>query len=91
MSTETIIKTSTAAMPSSCKGRYAHVAILEVEEGALDHEVAIDDRRKAVHGIVQTWESRNVGKTPACAYGRALAEARAAAPGAREIGTLRGF
>ena len=88
IASELVIKTSRAAMPSSCWGDYARVAVLRVTVGAVPK--AIDDRRRNVLEIVETWEKCNVGITARCGYGQALAEARKLAPNAREINTLRG-
>ena len=69
-----IIKTSAAAMPESCWGRYRRVAVLEVEDGAPTPKM-ISTRARGVVRIVRVWEDRHVGKTSRCAYDRALAEA----------------
>jgi hypothetical protein len=58
IATELVIKTSRAAMPSSCWGDYARVAVLRVTVGAVPK--AIDDRRRNVLEIVETWEKCNV-------------------------------
>jgi hypothetical protein len=58
-------------MPSSCKGRYRRVAVLEVPIGV---ETAIIRNSTNVR-IVETWEGCNVGKTDRCAYAIALSEA----------------
>lgn len=60
-------------MPSTCWGRYARVAVLEVEVGT--HPTMISERARGVVRIVETWEKLNVGTSERCAYQRALAEA----------------
>ena len=73
-----IVATAAAHMPSSCWGRYRRVAVLEIEAGlpAGYWPAMISDRARGVVRVVETWESRNVGKTNRCAYRRAMAEAR---------------
>lgn len=73
-----IVKTSSAKMPSSCWGRYAHVAVLEVEDG-VESVSMISERAKGVIRIEGVWWSRNVGKTDRCAYACALKDANALA------------
>ena len=70
-----IIQTAAAYMPSTCKGRYRRVAVLEVAEG-LDRVSMISRRARGVVRVVRTWEKRNVGLTAKCAYQKALAEAQ---------------
>ena len=65
-------------MPSSCRGVYRRVAVLEVEQG-LEYVSMISPRARGCARIVETWEKLNVGSTPRCAYERALAAARALA------------
>src|SRR5271155_1024935 len=69
-----IVQTAAAQMPSSCKGRYRRVAVLEVLEG-VERASMISERARDVIRVVATWEKLNVGTTPRSAYGRALAEA----------------
>ncbi|CAB4161956.1 hypothetical protein UFOVP786_17 [uncultured Caudovirales phage] len=68
-----IVKDSAARMPSTCKGRYRHVAVMEVEPGTVP--AMISARARGVRRIVQTWDKVNVGLTGRCAFKRALAEA----------------
>ena len=68
-----IVKDSAARMPSTCKGRYRHVAVMEVEPGTVP--AMISTRARGVRRIVQTWDRLNVGQTDRCAFMRALAEA----------------
>lgn len=77
MNTEYIVMTASAKMPSSCKGNYRRVAVVEVEKGVIP--AMISDRAKGLVRIVETWEGRNVGKTEKSAYWIAMAEAKAMA------------
>jgi hypothetical protein len=70
-----IVQTAAASMPSSCKGRYRRVAILEVEDAYANGVRMISTRAKGVIRVVQTWEKLNVGTTERGAYQRALREA----------------
>lgn len=69
-----IIQTAAANMPSSCWGIYRRVAVLEIDDNALEIKM-ISSRARGVRRVVATWEKLNVGKTERCAYERALAEA----------------
>ena len=71
--TKYVVMTASAKMPSSCMGRYARVAVVEIVAGS-DPKI-ISERCKDVVKIVQTWERLNVGKTKKSAYHRALREA----------------
>jgi hypothetical protein len=71
-----IVQTAAARMPSTCKGKYRRVAVLEVRDG-VQRASMISDRSKDVIRVVATWERRNVGLTSRCAYERAKAAARA--------------
>ena len=71
-----IIKTAAANMPASCWGRYARIAVLEVEAGIQDVSM-ISERARGCIQIVKTWEKLNVGSTERCAFSRAMAEAEA--------------
>lgn len=68
-----IVKDSAARMPGSCKGRYHHVAVMEIEPGTVPSMISA--RARGVRRIVQTWDRLNVGQTDRCAFKRALAEA----------------
>ena len=68
-----IVKTSAARMPSTCKGRYRHVAVMEVDPGSVPAMISV--RARGVRRIIQTWDKVNVGQTDRCAFKRALAEA----------------
>lgn len=82
MNTETlpryIVLSSAAKMPSSCKGQYKRVALVELD-GSNVRPAMISERARGVKRIVQTWERLSVGKTDRCAYRVALAEAEAEA------------
>ena len=69
-----IVMTSAARMPSSCWGRYRHVAVVETD--GVNMPSQIHPRHKAVRKIVAVWSRCNVGRTYRCAYARALVEAR---------------
>lgn len=69
-----VIKVASAKMPSSCKGRYCRIGLIEMEEEGMIPSM-ISDRAKGVKQIVKTWEKLFVGTTENCAYRRALAEA----------------
>jgi hypothetical protein len=71
-----IIKDSSAKMPSSCKGIYRRVAVLEMEPGAPPPSM-ISERARGVVRIVRIWDKLSVGKTDRCSYRAALAEASA--------------
>jgi hypothetical protein len=70
-----IIQTAAAQMPGSCKGWYKRIGLLCVDEG-IDSVSMISERAKGVRYVVETWERLNVGRSEACAYQRALKEAR---------------
>jgi len=78
MTNKFIVQSAAANMPSSCWGRYARVAVLEVLP-SVTKVAMISSRARGVVQVVATWEKLNVGKTDRCAYGRALAEAKALA------------
>jgi len=67
-----IVMTASAKMPSSCKGRYGKVAVLEVEDGAIPK--MISERARGVIRIVSMWDRRNMGG-PKSAFQLALAAA----------------
>jgi hypothetical protein len=72
-----IVQTATAKMPSSCKGRYRRVAVIEVEPGVT--EVAmISPHARGVVRVVETWERQHADGVNT-AYARALTEAKALA------------
>lgn len=68
-----IVKHSAARMPSTCKGRYRRVAVMDVGPGTVPSMISA--RARGVRRIVQTWDRLNVGQTDRCAFKRALAEA----------------
>jgi hypothetical protein len=73
-----IVQSAAACMPSSCRGTYRRVAVLEVEDD-VERAAMISPRARGVIRVVRTWERRNVGRTSRCAYAIALAEAEALA------------
>lgn len=70
-----VVMTAAAKMPRTCKGRYRRVAVVELTEGFEGVPAMISERARGVARIVAIWDQLNVGKTDACAYARALAEA----------------
>ncbi len=74
MRTHFIVQTASARTGSRF-GEYRRVAVLEVPEGVAQVSM-ISERSKDVVRVVETWERLNVGTTNACAYERALAQAR---------------
>lgn len=69
------LMTSAAKMPQKCWGKYRNVAVVEIHsEGQMPS--AIDSRRKNVLAIPFYRGKLNVGKTEACAYNIALADAQ---------------
>lgn len=73
--TRYIVMTACAKMPSSCKGTYRRVAVVETDLPGDEIPKMISDRARGVVRIVETWEARNVGKTRRGAYQKALAAA----------------
>jgi hypothetical protein len=73
--TRFIVMTAAAHMPSSCKGTYRRVAVVETDLREGENPKFIGDRAKGVVRIVETWERLNCGKTERSAYAKALAEA----------------
>ena len=72
-----IIKESTACMPSSCKYRYYHLAVLEVVPGTR-YVSMISNRARGVVRIVQRWGPYPArGSTARSAKIRAYAESEA--------------
>jgi hypothetical protein len=73
MNTEYVVKVSKAAMPSSCWGRYVHVAVMEVEKGTFP--TMISERARGVVRII--YVSRNLfeGSSNRCAAAKAIAAA----------------
>lgn len=76
-----VVMTSSAQMPSSCRGRYRRVALVQLcqEYTAKNLRPAmISDRAR---GVLQVRDlgKHSVGRTDRCAYARALASAAAMA------------
>ena len=69
------ILTASANMPLSCWGRYARIAVVELEPGFDGRPAMISERARGVSRIVETWERLHVGSTDRCAYARAMAAA----------------
>lgn len=73
-----IVRESSCSMPSSCKGRYVRVAVLEVQDDVTVVSM-ISARARGVIRVVRIWDKLSVGKTSRCAAERARAEAQALA------------
>ncbi len=74
-----IVMTASAKMPSSCKGHYRRVGVVELAPGTTEYPKMMIDRAKGIARIVETWERLNVGKTERSAYAVACREAEALA------------
>jgi hypothetical protein len=74
-----IVISSSAKMPSSCRGRYRRVGVVELEPGVEEPPTMLSSRSRQVKRVVETWERLNVGTTERCAYQRAMREAGALA------------
>jgi predicted secreted protein len=73
-----IVQTASAKMPSSCRGKYIRVAVLEVDDG-IERASMISRAARGVRRVVQTWERCSVGKTARSASAQAIAEAQSLA------------
>jgi hypothetical protein len=76
-----IVMTACAAMPSSCKGTYRRVALVQLTpEYAAENKrpLMISDRARGVKQL-RDLGRHNVGKTDRCAYACILREAEAEA------------
>lgn len=74
-----IVMTALAKMPTSCRGKYMKVAVVELEDGFNGTPKMISTRAHGVKRIVKEYEPANVGKTDQCAYARTLKTAEALA------------
>lgn len=66
-----VVKTAGAKMPVTCWGKYARVAIIEVDEGAEVPKIIRNTRHARVYRL---WDKLHKGG-PASAFYRALEEA----------------
>jgi hypothetical protein len=85
-----IVMTAAAHMPSSCRGRYRRVAVVEVMSYDLNHGNApkrIDARDRRIFRVIDLGK-HSVGKTERCAYARALKQAEALAYRLNNAGDL---
>jgi hypothetical protein len=73
--TRFIVMTAAAHMPSSCKGTYRRIAVVETDLPYGQKPKFIGDRAKGTVRVVKTWERLNCGTSPRCAYARAMREA----------------
>jgi len=67
--------TSSAKMPSSCKGRYRNVAVVQLSQEYTAKNIRpamISDRARGVLRVVWHSGPQNEGKTERCGYQRAL-------------------
>jgi hypothetical protein len=73
-----IIYTACASMPSSCRGTYRNVYVIDVHyKRAWNPDYRPTSiRSKEVLQIISSWGPCSVGKTERCSYQRALAAAR---------------
>jgi hypothetical protein len=74
MSERFIVKTASAKMPSKCWGRYARVAVIELNEG-YGSTPYIKEGIKQVKRIVELWDKCHVGKTDKGEFQKRLKEA----------------
>ena len=61
-----VIKVSSAKMPSSCWGKYQHVAVMEMEDDA-PYPKMISKRAKGCVRVVKLWPKRFLGISEKCA------------------------
>lgn len=61
MTNRFIVMTASESMPSSCKGRYGKVAVVELEPGFEGRPAMISERAKGVARIVTLDRRLNVG------------------------------
>jgi hypothetical protein len=73
MSTEFVVMTSNAKMPTSVRSRYINVAVCEVERGV--YPKMISERARGMVRIVKQWAPAHVGTTERSASAHAIAEA----------------
>lgn len=71
-----VIMTAQERMPAGCFGEYRKVAVVETDLPPGASPKMISERARGVVRIVREWRKLNVGKTEACAYARALAQAK---------------
>ena len=65
-------------MPASMKfgkGKYRHVAVIEVEDG-VSHVRMISARARGVRRVVRVWERLYAGGSDRCAFAQAYAAAQ---------------
>lgn len=75
-----VVMTSSAHMPSSCRGRYRNVALVLLSQYATARDIRprIDERDKDIVRIAYK-NHHSVGKTERCGYAVALKAAEAEA------------
>lgn len=67
-----IVLNKSAAMPSTCWGRYRRVGVVELRPDAVGEPTMLSSRSRQIKRVVKTWEKLNVGSTERCAYRKAL-------------------
>ena len=72
-----IVVTKSASMPSSCKGHYRKVYVVDISPDAPTGYIPPQVRQGGKHiiSIVRDLGPHNVGKTNRCAFARAVKEA----------------
>ena len=77
-------------MPSTCWGRYANVAVVEVlcdDQGARITPKMIGERARGIVRIAEHYGPQNVGKTEKCAFRQTLSKAQKLATDLNETTT----
>jgi hypothetical protein len=69
-----IVMTASEKMPSSCKGNYGRIAVVETDGVTMPKQ--INPKHKAVKKILATWERLHIGKTENSAFQVALKKAQ---------------
>jgi hypothetical protein len=69
-----LVRVSAAKMPTSCWGKYVHVAVVEAEPG-VEYVSMISTRARGVRRVVQRWSRCHVGSTQRSASEQAISRA----------------
>lgn len=78
MSARFVVLDMTAKMPSSCRGRYRRVGVVELIDPNGGARM-LSERDRNVARVVETWERLHAGRTMRSVYQQALASATALA------------
>jgi hypothetical protein len=70
-----LLMTAAANMPSTCKGRYGRIAVVELEPGFVGRPKMISGRARGVKKIVELWDRLHRGGRYS-AHGKAHAAAQ---------------